>query len=115
MIGSAWLGSPWLRSQAAHPSTRAVALPFGRVVAVLPPLSRWPLVLVANVLVVWRLAICGVLWPPAQAASPSAAAASAASPPDRRHLVVRSRRRCSFPRLALSALRLAVMWSPLIS
>ena len=80
MIGSAWLTSPWLRSQSAHSSTSLVALPLGSVgeelplpVAVEPPLPL-PL-LVGKLATVWELAALGELEPP-HAASPTAAAAT---------------------------------------
>jgi hypothetical protein len=38
IVGSAWLGSPWRRMQAAHSSSTWVGLPFGTVLVVLPPL-----------------------------------------------------------------------------
>src|SRR5579871_3131866 len=65
MIGSAWLGSPWLRIQAAHSSTSLVALPCGCGAG--DPVSR-PLVLARPVLV-GRLATCGELEPPPHPAS----------------------------------------------
>src|SRR5579872_473014 len=57
ITGSVWLGSPCLRMQAAHWSTRAVALPpVGDVVEVLPPLPPLP---VPALVLVGRLATVG--------------------------------------------------------
>src|SRR6516164_3052629 len=83
MVGSTWLGSPWLRIQVAHSSSSWVGLPFGRVVVVLP----LPLPLLLD-----RLATCGEPEPP-HAANPitAAAAASTASPPDRWYAFVMPR------------------------
>src|SRR6516164_8658095 len=88
MVGSTWLGSPWLRIQVAHSSSSWVGLPFGRVVVVLP----LPLPLLLD-----RLATCGEPEPP-HAANPitAAAAASTASPPDRWYAFVMPRLPGSF-------------------
>src|SRR5580700_5860481 len=88
MVGSAWLGSPWPRMQVAHSSSSWLGLPEPVAVellpfAVLPPAPLLPFP---------RLATCGVLDPPLQAASPMAAAAARiASPAGRRYVVVMSR------------------------
>src|SRR5215469_2694753 len=79
MTGSAWVGSPWLRSQAAHSSTSAVAL-LGRAVAELAgsaPAAEYPALLLA----VPKLATCGVLAEPPHAASARATAAARIASP----------------------------------
>src|SRR5579863_3995514 len=38
IVGSGWLGSPWLRMQVAHSTSDCAAFVFGAVVAVLVPL-----------------------------------------------------------------------------
>ena len=90
MVGSAWLGSPWLRSQAAHSSTSRVGPLAGCVAGLLPPLVPLP---VPGSVLVPRLATCGVLDPLLQAASTRAPAATrTASAPRRRCILVISRR-----------------------
>ena len=77
MVGSDWLGSPWLRMQVAHWSSSWVGLPVGCVV-VGPPLLL--------LLLVPRAATCGGLPEPSpHAAIPMAAATmTTTSPADRR-------------------------------
>src|ERR1700735_537862 len=88
MVGSAWLGSPWPRMQVAHSSSCWLGLPEPVAVELLP-FAVLPL---APLLLFPRLATCGVLDPPLQAASPMAAAAARiASPAGRRYVVVMSR------------------------
>ena len=94
-VGSAWSGSPLLRSQAAHSFSHGVTS-FGCVAGVLRPLVPLSLPeppLVPALVLVPKLATCGVLDPPLHAASARAAAATrTASAPGRRYILVISRR-----------------------
>src|SRR5579872_2931807 len=82
IVGSAWVGLPFARSQVAHSSSSWVGLPLGSVVVVAP----------ASPLLLPRFATCGELPPPPHAANPNAASAAAAvRPPDRQYLVFTSR------------------------
>ena len=92
ITGSDWLGSPWLRIQAAQSSTSLVALPFEPGPADFPP----PLLPLAGspelwVLPVGKLATPGELGPWLHAASAiPATAAKTTSPPGRRHVLAMS-------------------------